>query len=79
MWADAQERSMFFHSMNGHGPRRGGAPVDTTLYEIMGVRPNASEDDIKKVGRGGVQLGAGRGRSPCWITQHKPFLKVPEC
>lgn len=32
--------------MNG-GPSRG--PVDTTLYELLRVSPNATDDEIKKV------------------------------
>lgn len=37
---------MFFHGMNG-GSR--GGPVDTTLYDLLKVKPNASDDEIKKV------------------------------
>lgn len=38
---------MFF-SMNGSGRSRDG-PVETTLYEILGVEPNATNEEIKKV------------------------------
>lgn len=37
---------MPFGGMNG-GPSRG--PVDTSLYELLRVSPNATEDEIKKV------------------------------
>lgn len=32
-----------------NGGHRGGGPVETKLYDILGVKPNASEDEIKKV------------------------------
>lgn len=38
---------MFFHRMNGSGRMNG--PVDTTLYDILKVKPNATDDEIKKV------------------------------
>lgn len=39
---------MFFN-MNGHGHGGGsGSPVDNTLYDLLGVRPNAAEGEIKK-------------------------------
>ena len=38
--------------MNGHGSRSNG-PVDTTLYELLGVAPTATDDEIKKVRSGG--------------------------
>ncbi|PAV65500.1 hypothetical protein WR25_04132 [Diploscapter pachys] len=38
---------MFFN-MGGGGPRSGGGPVDTKLYDLLNVRPDASDDDIKK-------------------------------
>ncbi|KAK0410663.1 hypothetical protein QR680_005260 [Steinernema hermaphroditum] len=39
---------MFFSGMGGS---RGGGPVDTTLYDALGVRPDASDDEIKKAYR----------------------------
>uniref|UniRef100_A0A915BWQ7 Chaperone DnaJ C-terminal domain-containing protein n=1 Tax=Parascaris univalens TaxID=6257 RepID=A0A915BWQ7_PARUN len=38
---------MFFHHMNG-GARSRDGPVDTTLYDILNVKPNATEEEIKK-------------------------------
>ncbi|VDK51563.1 unnamed protein product [Anisakis simplex] len=38
---------MFFHHMNG-GARSRDGPVDTYLYDVLNVRPNASESEIKK-------------------------------
>lgn len=35
--------------MNGGGPSHGGGPADTKLYDVLGVKPNASQDEIKKV------------------------------
>uniref|UniRef100_A0A914XA11 Uncharacterized protein n=1 Tax=Plectus sambesii TaxID=2011161 RepID=A0A914XA11_9BILA len=37
---------MFFHGMNGGGGRSG--PADTALYDLLKVKPNASDDEIKK-------------------------------
>lgn len=38
---------MFFHHMNG-GSRMNG-PVDTALYDILKVKPDATDAEIKKV------------------------------
>lgn len=38
---------MFFN-MNGHGGGGGGGPVDSTLYDILGVKPTSSDAEIKK-------------------------------
>lgn len=38
---------MFFN-MNGHGHGGGGGPVDTALYELLGVSPTAGDGEIKK-------------------------------
>ncbi|VDN03143.1 unnamed protein product [Thelazia callipaeda] len=37
---------MFFHRMNGAARSHG--PVDTTLYDILKVKPTATEEEIKK-------------------------------
>lgn len=34
-----------YHFMNGGSS----GPVDTTLYDILGVKPDASDSEIKKV------------------------------
>ncbi|EYC40517.1 hypothetical protein Y032_0608g593 [Ancylostoma ceylanicum] len=41
---------MFFHNMGGMGGMGRGqdGPVDTRLYDILKVKPDASEEDIKK-------------------------------
>lgn len=39
---------MFFN-MGGMGGRGRDGPVDTKLYDILGVKPSATEDEIKKV------------------------------
>lgn len=38
---------MFFNHMNG-GSRSRDGPVDTTLYDLLRVKPNATEEEIKK-------------------------------
>lgn len=42
---------MFFHNMGGMGGMGRGqdGPVDTRLYDILKVKPDASDEDIKKV------------------------------
>ncbi|VDK67745.1 unnamed protein product, partial [Cylicostephanus goldi] len=41
---------MFFHTMGGMGGMGRGqeGPVDTRLYDLLKVKPDASEDEIKK-------------------------------
>lgn len=42
---------MFFNGMPEGFARasRSGGPVDTTLYDLLGVKPTSTEGEIKKV------------------------------
>lgn len=35
--------------MNGSGGRSRDGPVETTLYDLLNVKPSATTDEIKKV------------------------------
>lgn len=46
--------------------------ADTKLYDILGVPPGASENELKKVvGSGTGQAGCG-GRGPAWLGLARP-------